>query len=115
MEIFGPGACASPTPEPKSYRRARPQRRRYRRLRQHRRPRLTPTPPDYTDTDSSEGHRRRPVTPETSPTPGVTPPAQAVNFSTRMHVEGGDRVGIGGFIVTGARPSASSCGPLDLR
>ena len=32
------------------------------------------------------------------------PPAQALNLSTRMRVETGDRVGIGGFIITGSAP-----------
>ncbi len=36
------------------------------------------------------------------PTP--TPAAQAINLSTRMRVQTGDDVGIGGFIVTGAAP-----------
>jgi hypothetical protein len=40
--------------------------------------------------------------PAPSPTPGGTPPSQAVNLSTRMRVETGDRVGIGGFIITGS-------------
>ena len=31
-------------------------------------------------------------------------PAQAVNFSTRMRVDVGDKVGIGGFIITGSGP-----------
>ncbi|PYJ06845.1 MAG: hypothetical protein DMF06_17270, partial [Verrucomicrobia bacterium] len=46
-----------------------------------------------------------------TPTPGVTPaptpsatPAQAVNLSTRMRVQTGDNVGIGGFIITGSAP-----------
>jgi hypothetical protein len=33
-----------------------------------------------------------------------TPAAQAVNLSTRMHVQTGDNVGIGGFIITGTSP-----------
>jgi hypothetical protein len=32
------------------------------------------------------------------------PPSQAINLSTRMRVETGDRVGIGGFIITGGVP-----------
>ena len=51
----------------------------------------TPTPP--------------PATP--SPTPGITPvptPAQAENLSTRMRVQTGENVGIGGFIITGSAP-----------
>ena len=55
-----------------------------------------------------------PATPSASPTatvpggtPTPTPPAsaQAVNLSTRMRVQTGDRVGIGGFIVTGGSKS----------
>ena len=52
-------------------------------------PGITPTPtPEAT------------ATPTVSPTPG----AQAVNLSTRMLVQTGDRVGIGGFIITGSAP-----------
>jgi len=45
-------------------------------------------------------------TPTPTPTPGVTPApgAQAVNLSTRMRVQTGDNVGIGGFIITGSAP-----------
>jgi hypothetical protein len=52
-------------------------------------------------------------TPTTSPTPSATASptpsptasaAQAVNLSTRMRVQSGDRVGIGGFIITGNSP-----------
>ncbi len=49
------------------------------------RPTVTPTP-----------------TPTASPTPTPSPPSFAVNLSTRMRVDTGDRVGIGGFIITGA-------------
>ena len=34
----------------------------------------------------------------------MTPAAQAVNLSTRMRVQTGDNVGIGGFIITGSAP-----------
>ncbi len=55
------------------------------------------------------------VTPTPSPTPPPTPtatptvtpsvtPAQALNISTRLRVETGERVMIGGFIVTGSAP-----------
>ncbi len=37
-------------------------------------------------------------------TPTATPPAQTVNLSTRMRVESGDNVGIGGFIISGTGP-----------
>ena len=50
-------------------------------------PTATPTPPS---------------TP--TPTPSATPSAQAVNLSTRMLVQSGDSVGIGGFIITGTAP-----------
>jgi hypothetical protein len=41
-----------------------------------------------------------------TPTPSVTPapPPQAINLSTRMRVQTGDNVGIGGFIITGNAP-----------
>src|SRR5205823_65825 len=39
-----------------------------------------------------------------SPSPSPTPAAQALNLSTRMRVETGDNVGIGGFIITGSAP-----------
>ena len=40
--------------------------------------------------------------PPVTPTPTATPtPAQAINLSTRMLVQTGDNVGIGGFIITG--------------
>ena len=64
---------------------------------------LTPTPtPVVTPTPGVTPS----ATPAATPTPGVTPmpAAQAVNFSTRMRVQTGDNVGIGGFIVTGGSP-----------
>jgi len=49
------------------------------------------------------------VAPTPTPTPGPTPtptplPAQALNISTRLRVETGNNVMIGGFIVTGNAP-----------
>lgn len=43
------------------------------------------------------------ATPTSTPTatPTATPPAQALNLSTRLSVGTGDRVAIGGFIITG--------------
>jgi hypothetical protein len=38
------------------------------------------------------------------PSPTPTPAAQAINLSTRMRVETGDNVGIGGFIISGSAP-----------
>ena len=43
-------------------------------------------------------------TPTPTTTPSPTPAAQAINLSTRMRVQPGDNVGIGGFIVTGSAP-----------
>jgi Phosphoesterase family len=42
--------------------------------------------------------------PTPTPTPTGTPAAQALNLSTRMLVQAGDNVGIGGFIITGTTP-----------
>ncbi len=42
--------------------------------------------------------------PSPNPTPSPTPAAQAVNLSTRMRVETGENVGIGGFIISGTAP-----------
>ena len=91
MQVFGPGVCPTPTPSP------------------------TPVPPTP---DAPHHHSGTPTLPHgnakrrrlhrirrhrlrrPSPTPSPTaPPAQAVNFSTRMFVRTGDHVGIGGFIV----------------
>jgi uncharacterized repeat protein (TIGR01451 family) len=44
------------------------------------------------------------VLPVVTPTPTPTPAAQAVNLSTRMRVQTGDNVGIGGFIIAGSAP-----------
>jgi hypothetical protein len=45
-------------------------------------------------------------TPSPTPAPSPTPPgtAQAINLSTRMRVQTGDNVGIGGFIISGTVP-----------
>jgi hypothetical protein len=48
-----------------------------------------------------------PPPPTPSPSPTATPspaPAQALNISTRLRVETGERVAIGGFIITGIEP-----------
>jgi uncharacterized repeat protein (TIGR01451 family) len=44
------------------------------------------------------------VLPAGTPTPTPAPAAQAVNLSTRMRVQTGDNVGIGGFIIAGSAP-----------
>lgn len=43
-------------------------------------------------------------TPTPTPTPTPIPPAQLANISTRLSVESGDNVLIGGFIITGNEP-----------
>lgn len=86
---------------------------------------VTPTPvPTVTPTASPTATPTAtpPVTSPTStpvitptPTPGFTPsptpvttptatPSQALNLSTRMRVQTGENVGIGGFIITGSAP-----------
>jgi hypothetical protein len=44
------------------------------------------------------------ATPTLTATPSPTPGSQAINLSTRMRVQTGDNVGIGGFIITGSAP-----------
>jgi hypothetical protein len=79
MEIYGPGMCPSPTPTPS--------------------PTATATAtPTATSTPVAS------PTPAPTPTPSPTPPSQAINLSTRMRVQTGDNVGIGGFIITGSAP-----------
>jgi hypothetical protein len=60
----------------------------------------TPTP---SATISPTGTPTPTSTPSASPTPSPTP-ARALNMSTRLRVETGDNVMIGGFIVTGTQP-----------
>jgi hypothetical protein len=63
-------------------------------------PSPTPTPVSPTPTST-------PIQPTPTPTPiGPTPtpastPTQALNLATRLRVQGGDNVGIGGFIIAG--------------
>jgi hypothetical protein len=70
-------------------------------------PTPTPTPPVITPTPTlTPGPTSTPIaTPPTS-TPSPTPitAAQAINLSTRMLVQTGENVGIGGFIITGTAP-----------
>jgi subtilisin-like proprotein convertase family protein len=68
-------------------------------------PPSTPTPtPTASATASPSASPTATVPGSPTPTPGVSPPSQAVNLSTRMRVQTGDRVGIGGFIITGGGP-----------
>jgi hypothetical protein len=73
---------------------------------------LTPTPtptPPFTPTPTPTATLSPPptatptptATSTPTPTPSPTPGAQTVNFSTRMRVQTGDNVGIGGFIISG--------------
>jgi uncharacterized repeat protein (TIGR01451 family) len=60
----------------------------------------TPTPATPTPTPTTP----TPTPPAPTPTPTPTPTTHAINLSTRMLVQTGDRVGIGGFIITGSGP-----------
>ena len=62
----------------------------------------TPPPITPTPTPTPTGTPSPTATPSPSATP--TPAAQAINLSTRMRVQTGNNVGIGGFIVTGTAP-----------
>jgi glucose/arabinose dehydrogenase len=67
----------------------------------------TPTPtPTGTPPSPSPTATTSPIPATPTPTPNSTaPPAsQALNLSTRMRVQTGDNVGIGGFIITGTAP-----------
>jgi hypothetical protein len=60
----------------------------------------SPTPtPATTPTPTPSG-----PTPTPTATPNLAPAAQAINLSTRMRVQTGDNVGIGGFIIAGNAP-----------
>ncbi len=64
-------------------------------------PTITPAPtPTATPTSTPSPTASPTLTPSNTPTP--SPAAQAINLSTRMRVQTGDNVGIGGFIITGS-------------
>ena len=74
-------------------------------------PTVTPPAPTPTPTVTPPAATPTPTptltpapTPTLTPTPTPTPTTHAINLSTRMRVETGDRVGIGGFIITGSGP-----------
>jgi outer membrane biosynthesis protein TonB len=72
-------------------------------------PTTTPTPtpiltPSPTPVATSTPAPTPTPTPAPSATPTPTAAAQALNLSTRMRVQTGDNVGIGGFIITGTAP-----------
>jgi hypothetical protein len=66
-----------------------------------------PTPATPTASPAIPSPTATPLTPTptpATPTPTPTPAAQAVNLSTRLRVQTGDNVGIGGVIITGSAP-----------
>ncbi|HKP02318.1 MAG TPA: hypothetical protein VJU77_03065 [Chthoniobacterales bacterium] len=71
-------------------------------------PPATPTPtPTATPTATPPASPTPTATIAPTPTPSPTPPAsptKALNLSTRMQVQTGNNVGIGGFIITGNAP-----------
>jgi hypothetical protein len=72
-------------------------------------PMPTPTPggtpiPTPTATPIATPTLTPTVTPTATPVASPTPAAQAINLSTRMRVQTGESVGIGGFIITGSAP-----------
>jgi len=82
-------------------------------------PTATPTPPPPTPSPTPVATPSPSATPASTSTPTATPTppkptatpiatpspvAQATNLSTRMRVQTGDNVGIGGFIITGSAP-----------
>jgi hypothetical protein len=67
-------------------------------------PTVTPTPTDCPGTCGTPTPSPT-VIPTATPTPTPLPStALALNISTRLRVEAGDRVAIGGFIITGTEP-----------
>ncbi|HEV2843108.1 MAG TPA: hypothetical protein VGW39_17445 [Chthoniobacterales bacterium] len=65
----------------------------------------TPTPPPATPTPTPATPTPPPATPTppaATPTPTPIPTSQAINLSTRMFIQTGDNVGVGGFIITGS-------------
>jgi hypothetical protein len=85
VAIQGPGPTGGPSPTPGTPT-----------------PTPTPTPPATpTPTPGTSTPTPTPAGTPTTPTPTPTPAAQPLNLSTRMFVQTGDNVGIGGFIVTG--------------
>ena len=65
-------------------------------------PTPAPTPtPIHTPTPAATPTPTPTPSPTATPSPSPTPAAQTVNLSTRMRVQTGDNVGIGGFIISG--------------
>ncbi|HWM23238.1 MAG TPA: delta-60 repeat domain-containing protein [Chthoniobacterales bacterium] len=61
-------------------------------------------PPTATATPTASPTPTPSPTVAPTPTPSPSPATQAINLSTRMRVQTGDNVGIGGFIITGSAP-----------
>ena len=109
-----PSATRTPTPTPTASATATPS---------------TPTPPPATPsptttpsgtpspTTTPSGTPSPTTTPGPTPTPSAspTPTTKAINLSTRMRVQTGNNVGIGGSSLREPLRSMCSCGPLDLR
>ncbi len=93
-QIAGPmGSCPTPTPTPTATPTPTPS------------PTVTPSTPTPTPTPTPATPTPTPsstATPTPTPTPTATPAAQAINLSTRMRVQTGDNVGVGGLIITGS-------------
>ena len=64
----------------------------------------TPTPTPTPTPTATATATATPTATATATIPPPTPAAQPVNLSTRMRVQTGDNVGIGGFIITGSAP-----------
>jgi autotransporter-associated beta strand protein len=64
----------------------------------------TVTTPGFVGTFTYDGAGSIDLIITVAPNPSPTPAAQALNLSTRMRVQTGDNVGIGGFIITGTAP-----------
>jgi uncharacterized repeat protein (TIGR01451 family) len=68
-------------------------------------PTLTPTPPPSTPTPMPTLTPAPTATPTLTPSPTPTPTTtHAINLSTRMRVQTGDNVGVGGIIIAGSGP-----------
>jgi subtilisin-like proprotein convertase family protein len=61
---------------------------------------ITPTIPPTTPTPSPSAT----IAPSPTPSSSPTPTTRTINLSTRMRVQTGDKVGVGGFIITGNTP-----------
>ena len=65
----------------------------------------TPTPtPSPSSTPTATPTPTASATPTSTAVPSATPSSQALNLSTRMRVQTGNNVGIGGFIIRGSAP-----------